>query len=288
MIKNYEYRTKIFALLRSVLISTTFLTLLFNSTDILLSYSKEHIECENLVLPTSFCVAQSFSWDIEIIRYIMIFILLIGLLGFFPFITCYFHWYICYSIQNSGLPVDGGDQIATVISFLLIPILMFDFRINHFNKPKKVLNYYQKIISFSFFFIIKLQVCIIYFSAAVGRLKNEEWGNGTALYYFFKDSIFGVPEWEYRLLTPILESKLIIPITWSVTILELFIAFNILGTEKSKKIALLLGILLHLGIGFTIGIWSFSIVMIVCLFIYLYPFEILNKKGEDSNDYCNS
>nr|WP_302054861.1 sporulation-delaying protein SdpB family protein [Macrococcus equipercicus] len=237
--------------------------------------------CDNLIIPTSFCLAQNYSWNLEIMRFVMIIILIISMLGFAPFITCIFHWYICYSIQNNGLPIDGGDQIATVISFLLIPILLTDWRINQYNIPIKPLDYYKKLISFSFFWIIKIQICIIYFSAAIGRLKNEEWGNGTALYYFFKDSIFGVPDWEYKLLTPILESKIIIPITWGITILEVFLAFNIIGSPKTKKIALLLGIFLHLGIGLTIGIWSFSIVMIVCLFLYLYPFEIHDNKEEN-------
>lgn len=67
------------------------------------------------------------------------------------------------------------------------------------------------------------------------------------------------------------ESNLVIPITWSVTALEFFLAFNIIPNIKTNKIALITGIIFHLLIGLTIGIWTFVIVMIACLILYLSP-----------------
>lgn len=166
------------------------------------------------------------------------------------------------SIQQSFLPVDGGDQISMVITFLLIPITLLDFRFNYFLSKKKKLNKY-----------------IIYINAAIERLRNKEWADGTALYYFFSDSVFGIPEWEYQLTSFIWESNLIILVTWSVTALEFFLAFNIIQNKVTNKIALILGIIFHVFIGLTIGIWTFTIVMIACLILYLHPdMKLFNKK----------
>lgn len=255
--------------------------LLFNNTDTMMSYNKEHLSCSNLPIPTAFCASDMMGLNYEVMRWVMIIIILIALLGFVPYVTGILHWYICYSIQQSFLPVDGGDQISMVITFLLIPITLLDFRFNYFLSEKKKLNEYIINITGSFMLLIKIQVFLIYINAAIERLRNKEWADGTALYYFFSDSVFGIPEWEYQLTSFIWESNLIILVTWSVTALEFFLAFNIIQNKVTNKIALISGIIFHIFIGLTIGIWTFTIVMIACLILYLHPdMRLFNKKEE--------
>lgn len=281
MIKNFDFQNRAYTLGRSLLLLATFLVLLFNNTDTMMSYNKEHLSCSKLPIPTTFCVSDMIGMNYEIMRWIMIVIILIALLGFVPFITGILHWYICYSIQQSFLPVDGGDQISMVITFLLIPITLLDFRFNYFLSEKRELNKYIVNITGSFMLLIKVQVFLIYINAAIERLRNKEWADGTALYYFFSDSVFGIPKWEYQLTNFIWESNLIILITWSVTALEFFLAFNIIQNKATNKIALILGIIFHIFIGLTIGIWTFAIVMIACLILYLHTdMKIFNKDKE--------
>lgn len=285
MIKNFDFQNKAYTLGRSLLLLSTFLVLLFNNTNTMMSYNKEHLSCSNLPIPTAFCVSDMIGMKYEVMRWIMIIILLIALLGFVPCITGILHWYICYSIQQSFLPVDGGDQISMVITFLLIPITLLDFRFNYFLSKKRELNKYIINITGCFMLLIKVQVFLIYINAAIERLRNKEWADGTALYYFFSDSVFGIPKWEYQLTSFIWESNLIILITWSVTALELFLAFNIIQNKLTNKIALILGIVFHIFIGLTIGIWTFAIVMIACLILYLHAdMQIFNKKREEKKD----
>lgn len=132
---------------------------------------------------------------------------------------------------------------------------------------------------------------MIYLNAAIGRLVNKEWSDGTAIYYFFKDPIFGLSDFQYNLLSIFLETDILIIITWSVTLLELYLAANIIGTELSRKCALVMGIALHVGIILTIGIWSFGLVMISCLLLYLLPIQkdlelkIFKRRDENNVSY---
>lgn len=114
---------------------------------------------------------------------------------------------------------------------------------------------------------------IIYLHAAIGRLKNEEWGEGTALYYFLNHPMLGVPEYQSSLMIPILESNIVVFLTWSVTAFELLLVSAIFWSGKFRKYILVLGILFHLGILITIGIASFAITMWGALVLYLYPLQ---------------
>ncbi|MBK3495577.1 sporulation-delaying protein SdpB [Viridibacillus sp. YIM B01967] len=272
-IEKFNPWTTMFGYMRSLLILATLLMLVFNDTSTLFSYSQYSLSCDNLFVPTAFCLVDNTTFSFELIRYIMIIILLISLLGFYPKYTGIIHWYICYSIQSSALTIDGGEQIATVLSFLLIPITLLDRRKNHFINQNNDIKFFNKTIVFLFFNLIRIQVCLIYLNAAIARLKNKEWADGTAIYYFFKDPIFGIPDWEQQLFSPFLETNILIIITWSVTMLELFLAANIFTTKKLKMYALILGFLLHIGIMFTIGIWTFGLVMLSALLFYLAPLD---------------
>lgn len=84
--------------------------------------------------------------------------------------------------------------------------------------------------------IIKIQVFVIYLNAALERLKNKEWAEGTAIYYFFSDPVFGLPDYQLNLLNPLLESNYIVVITWLVTIFELFLAASIVSNIRIKKL----------------------------------------------------
>ncbi|AKI93537.1 sporulation-delaying protein SdpB family protein [Bacillus subtilis] len=273
-IDTYNPWKNTYALSRSLLGFSTLLVLLFNSADILFSYSANNVTCENVYIPTAFCFANKYSISFEVIRYLMIFILALVVIGWRPRYTGFFHWYICYSIQTSALTIDGGEQIATVLSFLLIPVTLLDSRQNHWKiKDINYDSFTKKIVLFYLVTIIKIQVFVIYLNAALERLKNKEWAEGTAIYYFFSDPVFGLPDYQLNLLNPLLESNYIVVFTWLVTIFELFLAASIISNIRIKRIALILGIIFHIGIIISIGIVSFGLIMISALIIYLHPIQ---------------
>ena len=60
---------------------------------------------------------------------------------------------------------------------------------------------------------------------------------------------------------------------------------DIIHNKVTNKITLILGIIFHVFIGLTIGIWTFAIVMSACLILYLHTYmKIFSKdKGEKGN-----
>lgn len=273
-LNNYNPYSNVYGFARSLLALSSLLVLLFNDTTTLLTFTRFNITCDFVTVPTAFCVSNENGIPLEVVRYIFIIILAIIASGWRPRFTGIIHWYIAYSLQSTALTLDGGEQINTVLTFLLIPLTLLDGRKNHFYVLKRNPDLlYTKYISFLFMMTVKFQVFLIYANAAVQRLKNPEWADGTALYYFFTDPVFGLPDYQLSILEPILNSQLIIPITWSVTVFELFLAACIITSFKFKKIGLYLGILFHVGIMLTLGLITFGTVMIAALVLYLVPFN---------------
>ena len=125
----------------------------------------------------------------------------------------------------SGVIIEGGDQIASILTLLLIPICLTDNRINHWYLPKKTKsNSYLKLISYSSFFVISLQIAVIYFHAFTAKLFVPEWLNGTATYYWFTHQIFGVPEYLRVTIAHLLSIPFVgICITWGGIFIELIL-----------------------------------------------------------------
>jgi len=48
-------------------------------------------------------------------------------------ITGALHWYVAYSFINSATVIDGGDHIASILAFLLLPVTLTDTRKWHWS-----------------------------------------------------------------------------------------------------------------------------------------------------------
>ncbi|WP_291152584.1 sporulation-delaying protein SdpB family protein [Flavobacterium sp. UBA7680] len=214
------------------------------------------------------------SENIHLACLISIIILLITITGYLPQITGILHWYIAYSYMTSSIIIEGGDQIASILTLLLIPITLTDNRINHWNKPKTSNRPKTKMFIWSIYFIIALQVSIIYFHAAVAKLYSKEWLNGTATFYWFTHNTFGVSDSLKNLIKPLLaKSLIVISITWGTMLFEI-ILFSWLFMKRNLwnwKLIFLFGALFHISIAFIHGLISFMFTMIGALILYLVP-----------------
>lgn len=217
-----------------------------------------------------FCIFKS---NLIIAKSIVILILVSVIAGIYPRYTCILHWWVTFCINYSIIIVDGGSQVATALTTLLVPILIFDKRKNHWNSTKFQSNERARITSYIFYNLIKFQISIIYFDAAISKFSNESWSNGTALYYFLNDTLVGAAGFRKQLVNFLFDSPiLLVASTYFVLILEIIISLSLLIDDKeSKKYILYLGILFHTLIFVFIGIFSFAIVMIASLLFLLIP-----------------
>ncbi len=266
---DHNYWTNWLGLSRSLLAFSLFITLLSNNK-ITLFYTG--IQNENY--PKFDGIEFNlFSWfnNLETGVIISLVVLILVIVGIFPKYTCLTHWFVTYSFNVTCSSVDGGDQVATIITLLLIPICLFDNRKWHWSTTNLQKGFVAKTVATISYFLLSLQIFTIYFFAAVGKFKIEEWKNGTAIYYWLTQPLFGVTDFYKPFIDLILHSSILTAFAnWSVLILELMIAFSIFSSnEKYKRILLIIGFMFHIFILLFLGIVSFSIIMFSCLILLL-------------------
>ncbi len=269
---NKEYHTNVVGLSRSLLAFGTLLTLVFNSNQLLFFYG---VDFETRYIGQSSFTFFSLFTDSYLLyaKLIAMLLLLIIILGYYPRFFGILHWYITYSFLSDCPIVDGGDQIASQITLLLIPITLLDGRKNHWNIPcTKNANPYVRVMAYFAFFLLYLQIAFIYFDAAVSKLRVDEWISGTAVYYWFTSPTFGVGDFLKPLVYPLLKHPISLTlITWSTIALELALAGAVFMKNNRSKILLFLGLAFHFMIILIHGLPSFFCTMSACLVIYLLP-----------------
>jgi antimicrobial peptide system SdpB family protein len=208
-------------------------------------------------------------------------ILSLVVLGFSPRLTCVFHWWICLSICLSSSIIEGGDQILSNLVFLLIPSYINDNRLNHWNMNTTVVqNDFIKNLSFCFSILITLQISIIYLSASIGKLKVDEWRNGTAIYYWLNNNIFGAPSILVPTVNLITSFGLLTAIaSWGTLLLEFLLGISFNWSSKSKQKLFYIAVMFHFLIFVFHGLFTFMITMTATLILFLNP-NLKFKKNE--------
>ncbi len=114
--------------------------------------------------------------------------------------------------------------------------------------------------------LFQIQITLIYASNAWNKLQGETWQNGTALFQVSRmTDYFGrgiIPDWLFDL------PWLLQICTWSVLLLETLLPI-LLWIPSTRRYAVILGILLHLGIELTMNLFLFEWIMIVGLLSFL-------------------
>jgi len=273
-ISRYSPWTNVFGLSRSLLAMGTFLTLFLNSSNILFPGILPKNPLLNNLALYKWCYFEVFNFNLEIARYIALAILFLVIIGYRPRYTAFFHFWIALSFLVSTETPDGGDQVAAILSLFFMPIALLDNRKWHWDNPKdpRVQNFYSKAFCFALIIGIRVQVSIIYLHAATAKFHVKEWINGTALWYWFNDPVFGSNYWVNYIVQPLIKSAYTVTlITWGSLILELFLFTGLVMSNKNKKYLLIIGLSFHFSILIIQGLGSFFFSMAAALIIYLRP-----------------
>ncbi|WP_430613139.1 hypothetical protein [Flavobacterium sp. JP2137] len=183
------------------------------------------------------------------------------------------HWWISVSFFMFSPSIEGGGQLISILTFFLIPIGIYDKRKWHWSINHSLNNVYSGIFINSFYIIIRIQIAIVYFQAMVDKLKVSEWKNGTVLYYWFEDNVFGLNHFVKEFVLTLMTNYYVISLmTYTVLVLELLLAMAIVIPFKTRRILLYLGILFHFFIWIVHGLPTFFLTMTGALIIYIIPF----------------
>jgi len=182
-------------------------------------------------------------------------------------------WFIHFTLLNSTFLFSYGADYFTsfmlFINMLLCATYLFDI------KSKKSLNSY--IIRF-----LQLHLCIVYFFAGLGKAIGTDWFDGNAIWYVINmyttnstiENTIGMT--DYPVFFKIL--------SLGTVILELFY-FVLIFIPKTRKITLVLVILMHFSIGIFMEFYTFGLVMsllnIIAFGHYFRWSSFANNKSEN-------
>ncbi len=173
------------------------------------------------------------------------------------------HLWATYSVSTSITLPDGGDSIALICLILLTPLCLIDPRRWIWNAPGHRMSLDCRAIGLASQWALRIQFAFIYADSALTKVGVADWANGSAFYYFVRDKMFGTtgplsPFFYWSSATPLGS----VAATWGTIAIELVIALFIMGGPRLRRISLYSTVALHLAIYVTLGLFSFSLVMI--------------------------
>ncbi|MBC6425563.1 MAG: hypothetical protein GDA51_03655 [Ekhidna sp.] len=294
---RYDIFNNVYGIARSSLALSLLITLTFTPTFVY--FPKPYLNTLNKlnsIIPNYFFLFEYSNLNVATIIACIILVLVIS--GYLPQVTGILHAWIAYSFFTGSLMVEGGDQIAQILTLLILPITIFDKRINHWSRKEYfkwrrpfVVNYF----SYSCSYMVKIQMSVLYFFAVTEKLNVPEWIDGSAFYYWFNDSSLGASSLFQGVIGFLFDNAFITSIvTWGVLALEILL-FGALFMNKEHKLKMfILGVGFHFTIVIIHGLFSFFFAMLAGLILYLLPLnnyltlKDLFKNFIDSKPYSRS
>jgi hypothetical protein len=251
-----------FHLLKKVFLSWEYKDLLYMSKSF---FVHEESALFNFLNIDSIVIVDNFQF----FYFIYVILILLYFFGIGKNLTA-FVLFIFYEILQNLCPsiLNGGDNL---LKFIMIYMIFID-SYNYFSiKPKVYKN--SEITKFNVFlsniggYSICLHLCLAYFISAIHKIHADVWFNGIATYYTLSLERFRGTCYNLYLA----KNALFVTFSTYLTILiELFYPV-LIWFNKTKKLIIILAILLHISIYILMMIYDFQLV-----FIFVQGFFISN------------
>lgn len=130
--------TPVLGICRTLLACATLTTLLFNDYAVLFP----EIQGIQSILPeqdfffNKISIFTLVGENYLLAKSVSVIILLVTIIGWRPRVSAIFHWWITFSLFSSSPSIDGGDQLASILTLLLVPICLVDSRKWHWSDKK--------------------------------------------------------------------------------------------------------------------------------------------------------
>lgn len=274
-LKNHNVHDRKLAIARSLFALGMLLTLIVNDASLLTSHDYHALPHPFRPLHTRPVNGVLESLDLFMLvspsvgKAISIAVLLLVISGYWPKLSGILHVWVCYSIRNYFLILNGGDATALVFVVLLLPLCLTDPRTNQWQRPqpgKPKINIVANIALYA----IKLQAAMAYFDAGYTKMQVRHWRDGSALYYYTSVYAPGSPGWLQRITELFTTTALAPVLSWAVIVFELLLAACLFVPKRVKRTFLIVGLLFHFANVILYGIPSFFCSMAGVLILYLY------------------
>ncbi len=176
-------------------------------------------------------------------------------------------------IQRNYAIVFGADVMAGIFLFYLVlietPPQMKNFSFFKKNNLFITNSPSSDFVSTSLLRLLQIQLAVIYAYTGFEKLKGVTWWDGTALW-----SVFANPQMVWMDLSFIKNISWILPTMAFLTIIfEIYFPAAMLS-KKVRYYWLAAGLFFHIGIGFLMSLWAFSLVILSIYFVFIDPLDL--------------
>jgi hypothetical protein len=116
--------------------------------------------------------------------------------------------------------------------------------------------------------LIQLHMCVIYFFAGVAKLRGYAWSDGTAMWLSLANLEYTSQSFD---MTWMARHPRLIDVMTHVTVLWELSFCLLIWRPLLRPVVLAVGVVLHLGIGAFLGMWTFGLIMLVGCASFLPP-----------------
>ena len=193
--------------------------------------------------------------------------LLLGIFNIWSRLTAVAIYIFTVNLFSKGyLAFTGGEVLVNILLFYLMFI--------HKPRDDGWFGDLQHILNKTFYWIILLQICLLYVMSAWYKLYDEDWLSGHAVQYISSLHVFKSP------LTRFFEDSYALSAIATYTSLLYQILFPLVVWFKRIKIPfLIVGVFFHLSIAIGMGVFTFGIVMILVYILFLDDHHIEKLKS---------
>jgi hypothetical protein len=187
-----------------------------------------------------------------------------GLLNFLPRLTSLLLYFVTANLFVKGyLMFTGGEALISILLFYLIFIQQTSSK--QLKKGAPQFSALQNVLNNTFYWVVIIQICVLYFFSTLYKLMDPYWMNGEALMHVSKVDAFS----SSAMHALFAENPALSMIGTYVVLLYQGL-FPILVWFKRIKIPfLVIGVIFHLSIAFGMGIFTFGVIMILTYLLFL-------------------
>lgn len=213
------------------------------------------------------------TWFYQLFVVGQIVCLIFGILRILPVLSSIGIYLTTANLFHKGfLMFTGGEVLVNILLFYLIFIQTTNQQrgggVKGLLRRRIETPYFselQTILNNTFYWIILIQICVVYFYSTAYKLFDPNWTSGNALMYI--SQIEGYSSASVRWMFA--DHQLFSQIATYSSLLYMGL-FPILVWFKRIKVPFLLyGVIFHLLISFGMGIFTFGIIMILCYLLFL-------------------
>jgi hypothetical protein len=188
------------------------------------------------------------------------------IVGVWPRLMSVLFFVMSYSLYaRNPLLMDGGDNILILLAFFLMFVDTSGRFVPWQREETRGQNSFVALVHNFGVIAILAQLCILYFTSAWAKMSGHMWQDGTAIYYILRSTSFDVSP-----LNSIITQNATLETILTYATIVLQIGFPFVVWNRLLKWPWLIGAFtFHLGIGISMGLMWFSLVMLSCELIFI-------------------